>query len=292
MNKKIVVITDDNSGFNREEANKLNIKVLKMPIIIDGEVFFENETITKEEFFDRLNKNEDISTSQPSPGIILEMWENLLKEYDYILHIPMSSGLSASCQTALSLAEEKEFKDKVFVVDNHRISVTLKQSVYDAITLINKGLSAKEVKERLESEAGNASIYISVDTLKYLKKGGRITPSAALIGEALHIKPVLQLFGGKLDSYKKCLGTKQAVNALKTAIKNDLETKFKDCSRDELVFFAAYTGKDNTIIKKVVEEIKKELNIDTPIIIDHLSLSVSTHIGEGALALTISKKVL
>ncbi len=292
MNKKIVVITDDNSGFNKEEANKLNIKVLKMPIIIDGEVFFENETITKEEFFDRLNKNEDISTSQPSPGIILEMWESLLKEYDYILHIPMSSGLSASCQTALSLAEEKEFKDKVFVIDNHRISVTLKQSVYDAITLINKGLNPKEIKEKLESEASNASIYISVDTLKYLKKGGRITPSAALIGEALHIKPVLQLFGGKLDSYKKCLGTKQAVNALKTAIKNDLETKFKDYSRDELVFSAAYTGKDDTIIKKVVEEIKEELNIDTPIIIDHLSLSVSTHIGEGALALTISKKVL
>ena len=292
MNKKIIVITDDNSGFNKEEANKLNIKVLKMPIIIDGEVFFENETITKEDFFDRLNKNEDISTSQPSPGIILEMWENLLKEYDYILHIPMSSGLSASCQTALSLAEEKEFKDKVFVIDNHRISVTLKQSVYDAITLINKGLNPKEIKEKLESEASNASIYISVDTLKYLKKGGRITPSAALIGEALHIKPVLQLFGGKLDSYKKCLGTKQAVNALKTAIKNDLETKFKDYSRDELVFSAAYTGKDDTIIKKVVEEIKEELNIDTPIIIDHLSLSVSTHIGEGALALTISKKVL
>ena len=292
MNKKIVVITDDNSGFNKEEANKLNIKVLKMPIIIDGEVFFENETITKEEFFDRLNKNEDISTSQPSPGIILEMWESLLKEYDYILHIPMSSGLSASCQTALTLAEEKEFKDKVFVVDNHRISVTLKQSVYDAITLINKGLNPKEIKEKLESEASNASIYISVDTLKYLKKGGRITPSAALIGEALHIKPVLQLFGGKLDSYKKCLGTKQAVNALKTAIKNDLETKFKDYSRDELVFSAAYTGKDDTIIKKVVEEIKEELNINTPIIIDHLSLSVSTHIGEGALALTISKKVL
>ena len=292
MNKKIVVITDDNSGFNKEEANKLNIKVLKMPIIIDGEVFFENETITKEEFFDRLNKNEDISTSQPSPGIIIEMWEDLLKEYDYILHIPMSSGLSASCQTALSLAEDKEFIDKVFVVDNHRISVTLKQSVYDAITLINKGLTPKEIKEKLENEASNASIYISVDTLKYLKKGGRITPSAALIGEALHIKPVLQLFGGKLDSYKKCLGTKQAVNALKTAIKNDLETKFKDCSRDELVFSAAYTGKDDTIIKKVVEEIKEELNIDTPIIIDHLSLSVSTHIGEGALALTISKKVL
>ena len=292
MNKKIVVITDDNSGFNKEEANKLNIKVLKMPIIINGEVFFENETITKEDFFDKLNKNEDISTSQPSPGIILEMWESLIKEYDYILHIPMSSGLSASCQTALTLAEEKEFKDKVFVVDNHRISVTLKQSVYDAIILINKGLSAKEIKEKLECEASNASIYIAVDTLKYLKKGGRITPSAALIGEALHIKPVLQLFGGKLDSYKKCLGTKQAVNALKTAIKNDLETKFKDYSCDELVFSAAYTGKDDTIIKKVVEEIKEELNIDTPIIIDHLSLSVSTHIGEGALALTISKKVL
>ncbi len=292
MNKKIVVITDDNSGFNKEEANKLNVKVLKMPIIIDGEVFFEDETISKDEFFNRLNNDEDISTSQPSPGIVLEMWENLLKEYDYILHIPMSSGLSASCQTALSLAEEKEFKDKVYVIDNHRISVTLKQSVYDAITLINKGLSPKEIKEILEKEASNASIYISVDTLKYLKKGGRITPSAALIGEALHIKPVLQLFGGKLDSYKKCLGTKQAVNALKTAIKNDLDAKFKDCSRDELVFSAAYTGKDDAIIKKVVEEIKNELNINTPIIIDHLSLSVSTHIGEGALALTISKKVL
>ena len=292
MNKKIVVITDDNSGFNKEEANKLNIKVLKMPIIINGEVFFENETITKEEFFDRLNKNEDISTSQPSPGIILEMWESLLKEYDYILHIPMSSGLSATVETAKSLASEAEFKDKIFVVDNHRISVTLKQSIYDAITLINKGLKPNEIKEYLEKEASNASIYIAVDTLKYLKKGGRISPSAALIGETLHIKPVLQLFGGKLDSYKKCLGTKQAVNALKTAIENDLENKFKDSKPNELVFSAAYTGKDDTIIKKVVEELKTELNIDSPIIIDHLSLSVSTHIGEGALALTISKKVL
>ena len=286
---KICIVTDDNSGFNIEEANKLGIKIIKMPIIIDSNIYYENESISKEEFFNKLYSDSNISTSQPSPGSIISLWDELLKNYDYILHIPMSSGLSTSCETATNLA--LDYNDKVLVVDNHRISVTLKQSIYDAITLINKGLDPKEIKKILENNGHNSSIYIMVDTLKFLKKGGRITPAAGIIGDTLHIKPVLQLFEGKLDAYKKCVGTKSAINALKSAIKNDLETKFKDYSKDELVFSCAYTGNDDSLIKMLSKEIKEEFNIKDKIIIDHLSLSVTTHIGKGALALTISKKV-
>lgn len=286
---KICIVTDDNSGFNIEEANKLGIKIIKMPIIIDSNIYYENESISKEEFFNKLYSDSNISTSQPSPGSIISLWDELLKNYDYILHIPMSSGLSASCETATNLA--LDYNDKVLVVNNHRISVTLKQSIYDAITLINKGLDPKEIKKILENNGHNSSIYIMVDTLKFLKKGGRITPAASIIGDTLHIKPVLQLFEGKLDAYKKCVGTKSAINALKSAIKNDLETKFKDHSKDELVFSCAYTGNDDSLIKMLSKEIKEEFNIKDEIIIDHLSLSVTTHIGKGALALTISKKV-
>ncbi len=288
--KKICVVTDDNSGFNKEEASKLGIKILKMPFIINSETYYENENITKEEYFEKLYSNEDISTSQPSIGSIISLWEELLKEYEYIIHIPMSSGLSASYETALNLS--LDYKGRVIVVNNHRISVTLKQSVRDCLTLISKGLDPLEIKDILEKEGSNASIYIAVDTLKFLRKGGRITPAASVIGDTLHIKPVLELFEGKLDAYKKCIGTKASINALKTAIKNDLNTKFKDCSKDELVFQAAYTGNDDSLIKSIVNELKEELNITDEINIDHLSLSVTTHIGKGALALTVSKKIL
>ena len=204
----ICIITDDNSGFTHEEAENLGITVLRMPIIIDGETFFENETIDTNTFYEKMNNGADIKTSQPSRKDIIDLWTEKLKTYDQILHIPMSSGLSNSCDNAKVLAQE--FDGKVVVVDNHRISVTLKAAVRDAIALSNKGLDANAIKAKLEETAFDSTIYIMVDTLKYLKKGGRITPAAALIGEMVSIKPVLTLLGEKLDSFKKTIGVKKA----------------------------------------------------------------------------------
>lgn len=282
----IAVVTDSNAGFSKEEAEKLNINILRMPIIIDNEIYYEGQNLSYEEFFQKQEKGCDIKTSQPAPYELVELWTNLLKEYDAVLHIPMSSGLSNSTQSAKLLAED-EFPNKVFVVDNHRISVTLKQSVYDALYLISKGYSPLEIKNILEKESFNSTIYIMVNTLKYLKKGGRITPAAALIGTALHLKPVLSIYGEKLDAYAKCLGTKKAKATLISAIENDLNNKFKDIDRNKLIISMAYTHniKEANVFK---EELMKKFNLKD-IIMDPLSLSVSTHIGPGALACTVSK---
>lgn len=278
---------DGNASFTNEEVKDIkNLKITRSPIIINGECFFQNDNITEEEFFQKLD-TEDCSTSQPSPGEIMMIWEETLKEYDAIVYIPLSSGLSEACNTAKSLAEQDEFKNKVFVVDNHRIEPTLKNSIYDALRLVEKGETPEKIKEILESEAYNASIYLMVDNLNHLKKGGRITPAAALLGGALHIKPILRIDGGKLDAYQKAIGLKKAREALKQAIKNDLENKFKDVPRDELVFNAAYSYNKDEIIS-LVEELKTELNIEE-CKIQPLSYVVSTHVGKNVLALTISK---
>lgn len=284
---KICVMCDVNASFTNEEVKDIkNLKITRSPIIINGECFFQNDNITEEEFFEKLD-TEDCSTSQPSPGEIMMIWEETLKEYDAIVYIPLSSGLSEACNTAKSLAEQDEFKNKVFVVDNHRIEPTLKNSIYDALRLVEKGETPEKIKEILESEAYNASIYLMVDNLNHLKKGGRITPAAALLGGALHIKPILRIDGGKLDAYQKAIGLKKAREALKQAIKNDLENKFKDVPRDELVFNAAYSYNKDEIIS-LVEELKTELNIKE-CKIQPLSYVVSTHVGKNVLALTISK---
>lgn len=284
---KICVMCDGNASFTNKEVKDIkNLKITRSPIIINGECFFQNDNITEEEFFEKLD-TEDCSTSQPSPGEIMMIWEETLKEYDAIVYIPLSSGLSEACNTAKSLAEQDEFKNKVFVVDNHRIEPTLKNSIYDALRLVEKGETPEKIKEILESEAYNASIYLMVDNLNHLKKGGRITPAAALLGGALHIKPILRIDGGKLDAYQKAIGLKKARETLKQAIKNDLENKFKDVPRDELVFNAAYSYNKDEIIS-LVEELKTELNIKE-CKIQPLSYVVSTHVGKNVLALTISK---
>lgn len=286
---KICVITDDNAAFSKEEARKIdNLFILRMPIIIDGEVYFEHQNIDNETFFNKLENN-NCSTSQPAPGEIMNIRNDLLTKYDAVIHIPMSSGLSEACNTAKNLSEDIDFKDKVFVVDNHRIEPTLKHSVYDALKLIKMGKTPKEIKEYLENEAYNASIYLMVDNLNHLKKGGRITPAAALLGGALHIKPILKIEGGKLDAFSKVLGVKKGREALKNAIKNDLETKFKDINKDELVLNGAYTYNKDEIIS-LVEEIKNELNIKN-IEITPLSYVVTTHVGKNVLALTITKVI-
>lgn len=284
---KTIIITDDNSGISKKEAENLGIKILRMPLIIDGVCYFENENISSEEFYKYLNQDCDVKTSQPSPGEVVNFWENTLKECDAIIHIPMSSGLSESCHTALMLSED--FKDKVYVVDNHRISVTLKSSVYDAIKLVNSGKNPAEVKDILENTKYDSSIYIMVDTLKFLKKGGRVTAAGAALGATFHIKPVLTIQGGKLDAFAKCTGLKRSKLKMLSAIEDELENKFKDVPLDQLRFAVAYTYDEEaaSLWKTEIEEYF-HVNVED---MDELSLSVASHIGPGTLAIAVSKKV-
>ena len=284
--KKIAIVTDSNSGITQEMGKSMGIYVIPMPFFIDGELFLEDITLTQEEFYKRLGDNSDISTSQPSPGEVMECWDELLKEYDEIVHIPMSSGLSSTCHAAQSLSQE--YEGKVCVVDNQRISVTQKQSVEDAITLREAGKSAAEIKEILEAEKLQASIYITVDTLKYLKKGGRITPAAAALGTVLNLKPVLQIQGEKLDAFSKVRGWKAAKRTMLKAIEKDLEERFSEV-REDMVLGMAYTCS-----KEEAQEWKQEIAEKFPeyeIVEGPLSLSVACHIGPGAMAVTGMKKV-
>lgn len=284
--KKIAIVTDSNSGITQEMGKTMGIHVIPMPFFIDGELFLEDITLTQEEFYKRLGEDSDISTSQPSPGEVMECWDELLKEYDEIVHIPMSSGLSSTCHAAQSLSQE--YEGKVCVVDNQRISVTQKQSVEDAIVLRDAGKSAAEIKEILEAEKLQASIYITVDTLKYLKKGGRITPAAAALGTVLNLKPVLQIQGDKLDAFSKVRGWKAAKRTMLKAIEKDLEERFSEVIED-MVLGMAYTCS-----KEEAQEWKQEIAEKFPeyeIVEGPLSLSVACHIGPGAMAVTCMKKV-
>ena len=285
---KIAVVTDSNSGITQKEAEELkDVYVIPMPFTIDGEEYFEDINLSQEQFYQKLTNDADISTSQPSIANITELWDKLLKKYDYILHVPMSSALSMSCETAENFA--KEYNGKVLVIDNKRISVTQKQSVYDALALIKQGKSAEEIKDILLKTSMDASIYIMVDTLKYLKKGGRITPAAAAIGTLLRIKPVLKIQGGKLDQFAKALNDKVARERMIDAMKKDIETRFSDLkAKGELNIFVAYTNcreKAEEFAKQIAEAIS-----DVPLtFVDPLSLSVSCHIGSGALAIACSR---
>ena len=284
--KKIAIVTDSNSGITQEMGKTMGIHVIPMPFFIDGELFLEDITLTQEEFYKRLGEDSDISTSQPSPGEVMECWDELLKEYDEIVHIPMSSGLSSTCHAAQSLSQE--YEGKVCVVDNQRISVTQKQSVEDAIVLRDAGKSASEIKEILEAEKLQASIYITVDTLKYLKKGGRVTPAAAALGTVLNLKPVLQIQGEKLDAFSKVRGWKAAKRTMLKAIEKDLNDRFADV-REDMVLGLAYTCS-----KEEAQEWKQEIAEKFPeyeIVEGPLSLSVACHIGPGAMAVTCMKKV-
>ena len=281
---KIAIVTDSNSGITQMEAEKLGIRVVPMPFYINGELYYEDITLTQEEFYRSLSEDADISTSQPSPGDVMELWEELLNEYDEIVHIPMSSGLSSTCETAIVLA--KEFDGKVHVVDNQRISVTQRQSVMDAIWMRDQGMSAGQIVEVLMREKMESSIYITVDTLKYLKKGGRITPAAAALGTVLNLKPVLQIQGAKLDAFAKVRGWKAAKKTMLDAIEKDIKERF---SRKEIHLEIAYT-----CTEEAAEEWKKEVSERLPgyeIHMDKLSLSVACHIGAGSMAVACSKKI-
>ena len=285
---KVAIVTDSNSGITQAEGKKMGIYVLPMPFYINEELFYEDITLTQEEFYEKLAGDADIKTSQPAPGDVMDMWDKALEEYDEVVHIPMSAGLSSSCETAIMLSQD--YDGKVQVVNNHRISVTQRRSVEEAKKLADAGKSAAEIKELLEAIQWDSDIYITVDTLKYLKKGGRLTPAAAAIGTVLNLKPVLQIQGEKLDAYAKVRGKKQAKRAMLKAMKNDWETRFKEYASDgEMCLQAAYTGN-----LEEAEEFKKEIQEVFPgmeIHMDPLSLSVACHIGYGALAVACSRKV-
>lgn len=285
--KKIAIVTDSNSGITQEMGKTMGIHVIPMPFFIDGELFLEDITLTQEEFYKRLGEDSDISTSQPSPGEVMECWDELLKEYDEIVHIPMSSGLSSTCHAAQSLSQE--YEGKVCVVDNQRISVTQKQSVEDAIVLRDAGKSASEIKEILEAEKLQASIYITVDTLKYLKKGGRVTPAAAALGMVLNLKPVLQIQGEKLDAFSKARTAKQAKTIMLTALAKDLEERFHDKNAEHTYLEIAHTCNEEGA--KELEEALKEQYPGAPITIAPLSLSIACHIGPGSFAVACSSKL-
>lgn len=284
---KVAIVTDSNSGITQAQAKEYGVSVIPMPFYINGETYFEDITLTQEQFYQYLQDDADISTSQPSPATITDLWDELLKTYDEIVHIPMSSGLSGSCQTALMLAQD--YEDKVYVVDNQRISVTMKSSVLDAKAMADKGYSAKEIHKILMDTKFDSSIYIMMDTLKYLKKGGRITPAAAALATLLKIKPILQIQGEKLDAFSKCRTVKKGRHIMLETIVKDAEERFG--------------GMDNVRLNVVhtqnlaaAEEFRKEVAQIFPIDeedipIDVLSLSVSCHIGPGCLAITAEKKL-
>ena len=283
---KIAIITDSNSGIPQKEAEVLRIRVLPMPFLIDGETFFEEISLTQEQFYERLAQDVDISTSQPSPEDVTKAWEELLEENESIVYIPMSSGLSGSCQTAIMLADD--YEGKVQVVDNQRISVTQRQSVLDAIELAKEGKTAVQIKEILEANKFESSIYIMLDTLKYLKKGGRITPAAAALGSALRLKPVLQIQGEKLDAFSIARTKKQGVSKMLAAIEEDIKTRFGGLDNMENIHMeVAHTVNEEAALE-LVEMIKERFGVET-VDMYPLSLSISCHIGAGSLAVACSK---
>lgn len=285
---KVAIITDSNSGITQNEAKESGIFVIPMPFYIDGNLHFEDIDLTQKQFYEELARDVEISTSQPAVGDIQDLWDKVLQEYDQIVHIPMSSGLSGSCQSAQMLAAD--YEGRVFVVNNQRISVTQKLSVYEALQMAENGMDGEEIKNILEEKKFDSSIYITLDTLKYLKKGGRITPAAATLGTLLRIKPVLQIQGEKLDAFAKVRGIKQAKTTMINAVQKDCAERFEaDGSLDNIILMMAYTGEQDEI-----KQFREEVGAIYPnhkIMMDPLSLSVSCHIGPGAIALACARKL-
>lgn len=282
---EIAIMTDSNCGIMPSEESTYGIHVLPMPVIIDGETYYEGIDFTLDEFYEKQASGTAITTSQPSPGDVTAMWDKLLSTHDKIVFIPMSSGLSNTCQTALLLSANEPYKDRVFVVDNHRISVTQALSVLDAKILAEQGKKAQEIKEILESEALNATIYIAVDTLEHLKKGGRITPAAAAIGSVLRLKPVLTIQGDKLDSYAKTRGMKSAFHLMLEALKKDIGTRlapFKEqgCLKIGLANTQMATEKLDAFKAELQEAFP-----DLELVYFPLTSSIGTHVGPGALGI-------
>ena len=285
---KVAIVTDSNSGITQAAGKELGVHVLPMPFMINEETFYEDIDLSQEEFYEKLASGANIGTSQPSPESVMKLWDGLLREYDEIVHIPMSSGLSGSCQSAMILAQD--YEGKVQVVNNQRISVTQRQSCLDAKLLAAKGMNAEEIKNFLENDKFNSSIYIMLDTLYYLKKGGRVTPAAAALGTLLKLKPVLQIQGDKLDAFAKARTLKQAKNIMTEAVRNDFTKRFGDETGENMNLFIAYTKDREAALefKAQVQEVFPKGDIK---MVDPLSLSVACHIGPGSLALACTRKL-
>ena len=284
---KVIIMTDSNSGITQTQAKEMGVVVLPMPFYINEEMFYEDIDLSQEQFYEKLQAGGDIKTSMPLVGDVTDKWDELLKEYDEVVYIPMSSGLSSSCETAYMLSQD--YDGKVEVVNNQRISVTMRQSVIDAKNLAEAGKSAKEIKDILEAAKFDSSIYIMVDTLTYLKKGGRITPAAAALGTLLKLKPVLQIQGEKLDAFAKARTVKQAKNIMIEAMKSDFEKRFDSADGRKINLEMAYTH-DLEAALAFKEEVQAAFP-ENEIVLNPLSLSVSCHIGPGALAIACYKKI-
>ena len=287
---KIAIVTDSNSGITKEEADRLGIFVIPMPFMIDDEHFYEGVNLTQEEFYEKQTGGAVISTSQPSPEEVCKLWDKILLDYDEILHLPMSSGLSGACQTAMMLAQDAPYEGKVFVVNNQRISVTLHQSLLDAKILIGKGFDAKTIREKLEEDKFNCTIYIMLDTLEYLKRGGRITPAAAAIGTLLKIKPILQIQGEKLDAFSKARTLSQGKSVMLGALKNDIETRFGGVvpAPGKVWLKIAHTANEEAALQ--LKEEMLEIFPGYEVEIAPLPLSIACHVGPGTLGVGCCQK--
>lgn len=285
--KRVGIVTDSHGGISLLQAGKLGVKVVPMPFYFGDDCYYEGVSISRGEFFERLNNGESVSTSQPSPEAVMEAWREALTEYEKVLYMPISSGLSGSCNTARMLAEEEEFEGKVFVVDNGRVATPMHRSILDALELIEEGFSAEETKIMLETSGNKMSIYIAVETLEHLKKGGRITPATAAIGTVLNIKPILKLNTGVLETYKKSRGMKKARQEMLEAMKHDFEVTFKEYADKGEIYLMAASSADEATTQEWVEEIKAYFP-GMEVLCDDLSLGICCHTGEGALGIGCS----
>ena len=285
MKERIAIVTDTNSGISVEEAARLGVYLVAMPVILNGETFFENVTITQEEFFTRLKQGVDVGTSQPAPGQLMDLWDQLLEEYEELVYFPMSSGLSGGYQTAAMLAEE--YDGRVFVVNNRRISVTLRQSVLEAKYMADRGVSADQIAKRLTDDGLNSDIFVAVNTLELLKKSGRVTAAGAAVATILSIKPILRIQGSKLDAWRKARGMKNAMLEMINGLKQDRETGF---TGSNVVIRAAYSGSraDGEIWKETLQQAFPDLKIG----MDPLPLSIACHVGDGALGVGIMNNII
>jgi DegV family protein with EDD domain len=284
VKNRIAILTDTNSGLSPEQAKAHGIDMVPMPVVINDETFFEHQSIDQNEFFNRLRQGASVRTSQPTPSMLMEIWDRLLEKNDHIIYLPMSSGLSGSYETACSMAQE--YSGRVYPVDNHRISVTLRQSVLEAKYYADLGMRTEEIVQELEKDGLNASIYLAVNTLEYLKRGGRVTPAGAAVGTVLNIKPVLQIQGQRLDAYRKVRGMKAAMSEMIHALKYDRTAKFNG---QKIAIRAAYSGDE-----KLGEAWRAELQTAFPDLLiekDALSVSISCHTGEGALGVGIMRDI-
>lgn len=285
--QRIGVVTDSHGGISQEEAVRLGVKVLPMPFYFGDECYLEGVSITSDEFFQRMAAGEKVATSQPSPESVIEIWRETLQEYENILYIPLSSGLSGSCDTAKMLAQEEEFEGKVFVVDNGRVSTLLHRTILDALELIEEGYDAEQIKQMLETARADMVIYVAVETMENLKKGGRVTPATATLATLLNIKPVLRFDVGVLETHKKCRGMKKARQEMIATMKHDLETVFKEAYQNHEVYLLTASSADEETTKDWIREVQEAFP-DMELLSDRLSMGLSVHIGEGGLGIGCS----